>query len=404
MVNRNSGYFTALLGAVTALSALSIDISLPALPAMTTSLSASSAAAQWTLSLFMMGFAGGQLFLGPLSDRFGRRPVLLCGLTLYVITGVACATAPSIGILVFMRLLQGLSACAGQVVVRAIIRDLFDRPSAAAKQSIMTVVTTMAMLIAPIVGAWVLAITGWRGVFALLPMFGGIVLVLTVLVIPETRPESEVQRSGTIKSYLHVLREPTTVGNALVAAFIFAGLFVFISDSSTVFIRTLGVTPQAFSWMFAIVAFGQLSGSTLNRTLAMRVPPARLIKVGGSIAFIATSIIAVLAIWPVGLYPLLLAIALYAFALGMTNPNAVAAAMVPLPLYAGAASALIGCTQFLMGSIAVAISGYILPGTVKGMLGIMAVFGFIGIAVLAWLELHHAKRATEQSSLCGRES
>jgi DHA1 family bicyclomycin/chloramphenicol resistance-like MFS transporter len=391
MINRKSGLFTALLGATTALSALSIDISLPALPAMTTALSVNSAAAQWTLSLFMMGFAGGQLFLGPLSDRLGRRPVLLGGLTIYVITGVACAMAPSIGILVFMRLLQGLSACAGQVVIRAIIRDLFDRPSAAAKQSIMTVVTTMAMLIAPIVGAWVLAIAGWRSVFALLPVVGGIVLVLTVFIIPETRPESYEPRAGTIKSYLHVLREPTAVGNALVVAFIFAGLFVFISDSSTVFIRTLGVTPQVFSWMFAIVAFGQLCGSTLNRTLAMRVAPARLIKVGGSIAFIATSIIAVIAIWPVGIYPLLLAIALYAFALGMTNPNAVAAAMVPLPQYAGAASAVIGCTQFLMGSIAVAIAGYILPGTISGMLGIMSVFGFAGVAVLAWLELHHAK-------------
>lgn len=391
-LNRDSGFFTALLGAVAALSALSIDISLPALPAMTIALSADAAAAQWTLSLFMVGFAGGQLFLGPLSDRFGRRPVLLCGLLVYVLAGIACATAPSISILIFMRFLQGLSVCSGQVIVRAIIRDVFDRPSAAAKQSIITVVTTMAMLIAPIVGAWVLGFADWRAVFAILPVVGGILLLAAAAGIPETRPEMCGLRAGTVKSYLHVLSEPRTVGNAFVAAFIFAGLFVFISDSSTVFIRTLGISPQGFSWMFAIVAFGQLMGSSLNRMLAMRVAPARLIKVGGSIAFTATSIIALQAIWPLGIYPLLLAISLYAFALGMTNPNAIAAAMVPLPQYAGSASAVIGCMQFIMGSFGAALAGYILPGTVRGMLGTMAAFGFAGIAVLAWLEFVHANR------------
>jgi DHA1 family bicyclomycin/chloramphenicol resistance-like MFS transporter len=188
------------------------------------------------------------------------------------------------------------------------------------------------------------------------------------------------------------------VGNAFVAAFVFAGLFVFISCSSTVFIRTMGMSPQEFSWMFAIVAFGQLMGSSLNRMLAMRVAPARLIKVGGSIAFIATSIIAVQAIWPFGIYPLLLAISLYAFALGMTNPNAIAAAMASLPQYAGSASAVIGCMQFIMGSFGAALAGYIMPGTVRGMLGTMAAFGFAGIAVLAWLELYHARRTSIEIS------
>lgn len=391
-IGHKSGFFTALLGSLAALPALSIDISLPALPAMAIALTANSAAAQWTLSLFMVGFAGGQLFLGPLSDRYGRRPVLLCGLTVYVFAGVACAIASSIQILVIMRFLQGLSVCSGQVIVRAIIRDVFDRPSAAAKQSIVTVITTIAMLIAPIIGAWILGFADWRAVFALLPVVGGVVLVVAALVLPETCPPRSGLRTGTIKSYLHVLREPATVGNAFVAAFIFAGLFVFISCSSTVFIRTLGMSPQGFSWMFAIVAFGQLMGSSLNRMLAMRVAPGRLIKVGGSIAFIATSIIAVQAIWPLGIYPLLLAISLYAFALGMTNPNAIAAAMASLPQYAGSASAVIGFMQFIMGSFGAALAGYIMPGTVRGMLATMAAFGFAGIAVLAWLEFFHSRR------------
>jgi MFS transporter, DHA1 family, multidrug resistance protein len=399
--NVNSGLFTALLGAITALAALSIDMSLPALPAMTMALSAKSAAAQWTLSLFVLGFAGGQLILGPLSDHFGRRPVLLCGLTLYVVTGVACASATSIGILVAMRFLQGVSACAGAVIVRAIIRDVFDRPSAAAKQSIMTVVTTLAMLIAPIVGAWILGITGWRGVFALLPIVGGIVLATAALVIPETRPKLEGKRAGVLKSYLLVLREPTTVGNALVAAFIFAGLFVFISGSPTVFIRTQGISPQNFSWLFAIVALGQLGGSTLNRMLAMRVTPARLIRIGGGLTVVATSMIALFAILHPNIYLVTLSISLYAFALGMTNPNAIAAAMMPLPQHAGAASAVIGFLYFTIASTAAALAGYILPGTVKGMLGIMTAFGCAGIAVLAWLEFRCANRTHPEGELPG---
>jgi DHA1 family bicyclomycin/chloramphenicol resistance-like MFS transporter len=364
---------------------------------MTAALSAGGAAAQWTLSLFVLGFAGGQLFLGPLSDRVGRRPVLLCGLAAYVVTGIACALAPSIGVLVSMRFLQGLSACAGAVIARAIIRDLFDRPSAAAKQSMLTVVTTLAMLIAPILGAWVLSMTGWRGVFALLPIVGAIILAITLLVIPETRPETTGQRAGVLKSYLLVLREPVTVGNAFVAAFIFAGLFVFIAASSTVFIRTLGITPQGFSWMFAIVAFGQLCGSTLNRMLATRITPARLIRAGGCLTVVATVSIALLAVWHINIYTLLLAIALYAFALGMTNPNAIAAAMVPLPEYAGAASAVIGFLYFVMASFGASLSGYILPGTVKGMLSIIAAFGTAGIFVFVLLEVHQARRARSQA-------
>ncbi len=388
--------FTTLLGAITALAALSIDMSLPALPAMTTALSAGRAAAQWTLSLFVLGLAGGQLFLGPLSDRIGRRPVLLCGLTGYVVTGIACAMAPSIEILVTMRFLQGLCACAGAVIARAIIRDIFDRPTAAAKQSVLTVVTTLAMLIAPIVGAWVLGIIGWRGVFALLPAAGTLILILSLVFIPETRPEMSEQRVGALHSYLLVLRQPVTVGNAFAAAFIFAGLFVFIADSSTVFIRTLGISPQGFSWMFAIVAFGQLCGSTLNRMLATRVSPVRLIRIGGGLTVMATLLIGLFAVWQVNIDALLLAMALYAFALGMTNPNAIAAAMVPLPQYAGAASAIIGFLYFVMGSIGATLSGYIMPGTVAGMLGIIAGFGAAGIVVFVLLEIHQARQADQR--------
>ena len=390
-IDHKSGWFTTLLGAITALAALSVDISLPVLPAMTLDLAARNAAAQWSVSLFVLGFAGGQIFLGPLSDRVGRRPVILCGLALYVAAGIACALSPSIEILVAMRLFQGLTACAGAVVVRAIIRDLFDRPSAAAKQSIMTVITTLAMLIAPIIGAWMLGVVGWRGVFALLPLCGSVVFVTAFFLSPETRPESSAPRLGTLKSYAMVLKQPITIGNALAAAFVFGGLFVFIAASSTVFIKTLGTTPQGFSWLFAMVAFGQLCGSTLNRLLAVRVIPAKLIRIGSLITCAAVSMISLCIVFQPTIYVVTLAVALYTFALGMTTPNAIAAAMVPLPEYAGAASAVIGFLYFLFASIGGTLTGYIMPGTLQGMLIIMATFGAAGLVVLVWLEIHNAR-------------
>lgn len=391
-----SAAFTVLLGAITALAALSVDLSLPVLPTITTDLSAGKAAAQLTISLFVLGLAGGQIFLGPLSDRVGRRPVLLWGLAAYIAAGIGCALAPSVTVLIVMRFLQGISACAGAVVSRAIIRDVFDRPSAAAKQSMLTVVTTLAMLVAPIVGAWLLGFTGWRGVFALLPLAGTVILILTLLIIPETRPAVVDQRVGVLQAYLLVVREPLTIGNAFVAALIFAGLFVFIADSSTVFIRTLGVTPQAYSWLFAIVAFGQLCGSLLNRMLAMRIAPIRLMRAGGGLTVLATALIAAFAIWPVNIYAFVLAIALYTFALGMTNPNAIVAAMMPFPQYAGAASAVIGFLYFLVASIGASLSGYIMPGTVKGMLGVMAGFGAAGLLVFAALEVYQYRLQKSQ--------
>jgi DHA1 family bicyclomycin/chloramphenicol resistance-like MFS transporter len=144
--------------------------------------------------------------------------------------------------------------------------------------------------------------------------------------------------------------------------------------------------------MFAIVALGQLGGSTLNRMLAMRIAPSRLIRVGGGLTVVATLVIGLFTFWTVPIPALLLAIALYAFALGMTNPNAIAAAMTPLPQYAGAASAVIGFLYFVMGSIGASLSGYLLPGTVTGMLGIITGFGTAGILVFIWLEVHQAKQ------------
>ncbi len=172
MLQRNSRLFTALLGAQSALPPLSIDISLPALPALGAALGTSAGAAEWTLSAFLLGFGFGELILGPASDRLGGRPVLIAGLVVYALAGAAAAAAPSIGMLVLLRLLQGFGACAGVVISRAAVRDVFEGAEAVSRQSLLSATATLAMLLAPMLGAVLLGSFGWRAVYGALAVAG----------------------------------------------------------------------------------------------------------------------------------------------------------------------------------------------------------------------------------------
>jgi MFS transporter, DHA1 family, multidrug resistance protein len=184
--------FILLLGAQSALPPLSIGSSLPALPAIAVALQATSAFVQWTLSAFLIGFAAGQVALGPMSDRLGRRPVLLGGTALFVLAGIGCSLATSIDMLVWMRMLQGVGACAGAVVSRAIVIDQFSGRTAVSKQSVLASSSTVAMLCAPVLGGIVLTAFGWRINYAILPFSGIVLWLCTAVFLPETRNAREI--------------------------------------------------------------------------------------------------------------------------------------------------------------------------------------------------------------------
>ena len=386
MLQRTSRAFTWLLGAQSMLPPLSIDMSLPALPALGTALGASAGAAQWTLSSFLLGFACGQLALGPASDRLGRRPVLIAGLSVYALAGFAAAAAPSVAALVLLRLLQGVGACAGVVVSRAVVRDVFDGAEAVSRQSFLSAVATLAMLLAPMLGALLLGSLGWRAIYGALSAAGVMLVLATASLQPETLPAALRRTSRAWDGYARVLRTPRTLGHAAVNALTFAGMFAYISGSPAVFIGTLGVTPGVFSLLFAATALAFLAGSVLGGVLAGRLSAAALQRLGPLILGIALVLICTLGPAFPRVPVLVTLLAGYTFAAGLVMPNAVAAGIAPLPEAAGAAAAFIGFAQMMTGAVSAAVVGSVLPGTVVGMVGAMGVFGAAAVGATLWMK------------------
>ena len=387
MLQRTSRLLTLLLGFQSALPPLSIDMSLPALPAVGLALGASSDATQWTLSTFLFGFAIGQLVLGPASDRLGRRPVLVAGLTLYVLAGSAVAMASSIDALILWRLLQGFGACAGVVVSRAVVRDVFEVGEGASRQSMLSAIATLAMLLAPMVGAVLLQFLGWRAVYAVLAVMGQVLLVATFALHPETLPPGR-RRVGSVRDgYAAVLGVRRTLGYGAVNGLTFGGLFAYISDSPSVFVGTLGVTPGAFSLLFALAAIALLAGSVRNSMLTRWISPRPLERFGYLVLGIATVLVCSLGPMFPHVPALITVLAVYIFASGIVMPNSIAAGLAPLPGVAATAAAFIGFSQMIVGAISAAIVGLILPGTVVGMVLVLAAFGVAAVAVGCAMEL-----------------
>lgn len=384
MLQRTSRSFTLLLGAQSALPPLSIDMSLPALPMLGAALGASAGSAQWTLSGFLLGFAFGQLILGPASDRLGRRPVLIAGLIVYALAGAATAAAPTISALILLRLLQGFGACAGVVISRTVVRDVFEGPAAVARQSMLTATATLAMLLAPMIGAALLGSLGWRAVYGALSVAGFALLAVTAVLQHETLRASRQRAASLWSGYARVLRTPRTLGYAAVNALTFGGMFAYISASPTVFIGTLGVTPGVFSVLFALAALAMLAGSLCNGWLARRRSAVSLQRLGPVLLGIAIALVCGLGIAIPHVPVLVCVLAAYTFAAGIVMPNAITAGLAPLPEAAGAAAAFIGGSQMIAGGLSAAIVGLVLPGTVLGMAGVLGVFGVaaLGVAVL----------------------
>ena len=386
MLQRTSRPFTLLLGAQSALPPLSIDVSLPALPALGATLGASGGSAEWTLSGFLLGFAFGQLILGPASDRLGRRPVLISGLVVYALAGAATAAAPSIGALILLRLLQGFGACAGVVISRAVVRDVFEGPAAVSRQSLLAATATLAMLLAPMIGAALLGGLGWRAVYGALSVAGLALLAVTAVLQPETLRASQ-RRTGRVWSgYAQVLRTPRTLGHAAVNALTFGGMFAYISASPSVFIGTLGVTPGVFSVLFALAALAMLAGSLCNSWLARRRLAVFLPRLGPALLGAAVALVCILGTAVPHVPVLVCVLAAYTFAAGIVMPNAIAAGLAPLPEAAGAAAAFIGFSQMIVGALSATIVGFVLPGTVLGMAGVLGMFGLAALGVVAWME------------------
>jgi MFS transporter, DHA1 family, multidrug resistance protein len=370
--------FTLMLGALAALPPLGIDMSLPALPSIATGLATSTAAAGATLSIFMLGFAVAPLMFGPLSDRFGRRPVLLAGVAVFAAAGLCCAKAPSIGWLLVGRLIQGMGAGVGAAMPLAIIRDLFRDTAARARLSTVTVVLSVAPLIAPSIGSAVIPFDGWRGVYLILGVATALLCLLVVFGFAESMDpgrRQSLQPLHLLARYRHVLSHRVSLGFSLVNALSFACMFAFISGSPLVLIGGRGFTAAAFSAVFACAGFGTICGAFVNGKLAKRgIPSSRILVCGLSLGSVSTLALATLSFTGhdsvAALLPLLV---LSNSAYGLVGPNATHEALQPMPEASGIASAVLRCIQMVASACASALVPLLYRGHSSApMTGVMA--------------------------------
>jgi DHA1 family bicyclomycin/chloramphenicol resistance-like MFS transporter len=350
-----------ILGALSTFGALSIDMYLPALPQLARDFGASASSIQLTLSACLIGLALGQVVAGPLSDTYGRRRPLLIGVSAYAAASLACAVAPSVLLLTIFRCVQGLAGAAGIVIARAIVRDLYAGAAAARFFSWLMVVSGLAPILAPILGGQVLQVTSWRSVFLVLFVIGLLLLVLAALGLTETLP-TEVRQTGGLRAtrttFRRLLADSAFVGYAGAGGFAFAALFAYISGSSFVLQEIYGVSPQGYSIIFGINAFGLMAASQVNGWLVCRVSPQRLL-IGGLTAMACggAAQLAVIAVGSLGLGGVTIALSLVVVSLGFVMPNATTLALSGHPRTAGSASALLGVLQFAVGAAAAPLVG-----------------------------------------------
>lgn len=368
-------FLVVLIGALSAAAALVIDSTLPALPTIAQSLGADAARGQLVLTGLFIGLAAGQMLWGPLSDRYGRRPVLLAGLALALGAGLACAAATDIAALASLRFAQGLGISSAPVLARAVVRDLYAHEQAAHMLSRVTVVFAIVPIAAPLLGSVLLAWLGWPAIFVMHAVFVGALIAAVTKRLAETAPENRprVSAAGIARACADLLSRRAFLAPMLVQLFAVCGVMAWITNSAFVLIRGLGVAPSAYGLMFALVALGQIGGAYLNSRLVARFGIRAMLRFGARLAAAAGLAALALAAAGVAHWPaLVLPQTLYLFAIGFIMPNATAAALTPFPHIAGTASSLMGTLQFGGGALVGIGLGALYDGTALPLAAVLA--------------------------------
>ncbi len=384
----HSVWFTLLLGAMSALPPLSIDMGLPALPALAAGLGASAAAAGLSLSLFVAGFAVAQLLLGPMSDRFGRRPVLLGGCMLFAAAGIGCATSSSIDAVNAWRFVQGAGGGAGTVLAMAIVRDLFEGAAARARLSTVMMVLSVAPIVAPTLGGLLLPLGGWRMIYAALAI-AGIALSLAILVgLEESNPTPDrgaLRPDRLWRNYLRALRSSACLGNALTGGLSMGCMFAYVAGSPLVLLGVYRLSTSFYGVLFACTAGSIMAGAWLSGRLAGRGVAAAAPVVWG-LGIAAATALALLAACLAATPPLGLLVPLLVgntFCLGLISPNVTHAAIEGLPEIAGVATAVVGCLRMLGAAASSALVSALFPAL--GLVALpLAMAMFACAALLVW--------------------
>jgi DHA1 family bicyclomycin/chloramphenicol resistance-like MFS transporter len=384
-----------ILGSITTIGPLSIDMYLPALPTLVADFGTTAALVQLSLTFFLLGLASGQLVAGPLSDVYGRRRPLFIGMFIYAISSVLCAFSPSIGLLVALRFIQGLAGSVGVVVSRAAVRDLYSGSELTKFFSLLMIVNGLGPILAPVIGGQLLRVTTWQGIFLVL-FAAGIIFCLTILLrLPETLPKERRSKSGlkgTLLTFRVLLGNRKFMGYALSQGFVMASMFAYISGSSFVLQNIFAVTPQVYSLIFAgngigIIITGQIAGR-----LAGKVSETKLLLSGLLLCTMGGLLLLLTILVGGGLIPILICLFAVVSSVGIVGATSFSLAMQDQGESAGSASALIGLIPLLLGSCVAPLVGL---GGVESALPMAIVIACTGLlSILSYMLLVRRGKAS----------
>lgn len=393
MLRPNTLALTGLLALLTAIGPLSVDMYSPSLPAIARAFNATDAHIQLSVSAYLIGFAIGQIIYGPLSDRFGRKPVIVIALVIYIAAGIGCLASESANMLILARCLQAIGASGAIVLARAVVRDLYEGAHAGRELSLMSAIMAFAPILAPLIGGFLQTGFGWQASFVLLASFGVCAALATAFLLPETLPEARrtsLAPGALLASYKSFLVDRSFRAHLGIVCFSYAGLFAWISGSPFILQGYYGLSAFGFGMAFAIGSMGYLVGTTIAARTVVRRGLDRTLGLGcATLAAGGLLMIAALAVFPHQAAALVLPIAVYLAGLGLTLPQGIAGALMPFPHRAGTASSLLGFIQ----QSSSALVGVGIGHTLAGPWPLAATIALAGVLALAmWSSTHNARR------------
>jgi DHA1 family bicyclomycin/chloramphenicol resistance-like MFS transporter len=373
-----------LLGFLTAIGPASIDMYLPAFPAIESSLGAPPGAAQLTLASYFAGLAVGQITQGTLSDRFGRRTPIMVGIALYALASIGSALSPSIFWLSVFRAISAFGAAAGTVIPRAMVRDLATGHEAAVMMSQLTLVLGVAPILAPSLGGAVLIFANWRWIFWILAGYAVLCCVLVWCLLPDTLPlerRTRLKPAEQFGRYRSILRERVFLSHAAMGCGASFAFYAYLGGSSPVFIRGFHLSPSQYALIFGLCSIGLVANAQINARILPRFGPSRVLRTVARTHLCATIALAVVAFSGMHMFlPVFLPLFVAVSCMGFLNPNTIVGALTHHAHHAGSASALMGTGQFLLGAFGGLLVGVFTDGTPRGMAALMLT-GSVGLVL-----------------------
>jgi DHA1 family bicyclomycin/chloramphenicol resistance-like MFS transporter len=379
----DSPWLLALLAALVSLGPLSIDMYLPAMPAMLEFFATDITGMHLTISVYLVGFSLFHLACGPLADRYGRKPVLLGGSILFVIACIGCSYSDTVEELLFYRFFQGVGVCVGPTLARTITRDIFGPTRAARALSLIAMLMALAPAVAPTLGGIMLLVLPWSSIFVFLGCYGALVIFLVQRYLPESLPvQQSLMPAAILRNYGELLASKQYVTVTLAGGLTYAGMITYLSSSSFIFIEMLGVPVQYYGLIFLSTVLGYMTGSALSARLSGRLNSETLILIGTALALAAAfSMLVSSQLFPSSIWAIMVPMTFFTTALGLVLPHAMTIALRPFAHIAGTASALLGFIQMTLSAIASAIVGVILTDTPLPMILTMILISVVALGL-----------------------